>query len=109
VTGCWRKIHTKELHTLHQISESLKSRMRWVESVVCIEVMNPCKIFFGKTPEKRPFKRPRHMQKKVKQSVYMPWRRLGGGRRYSSYSFTTSALNGGEWSASRPGQAYAKG
>jgi hypothetical protein len=24
-------------------------------------------------------------------------------RRYSSYSFTTSALDGGEWSASRPG------
>jgi hypothetical protein len=31
---------------------------------------------------------------------------LGGGeRRYSSYSFTTSALDGGEWSASRPGRA----
>jgi hypothetical protein len=26
-------------------------------------------------------------------------------RRYSSYSFTTSALEGGEWSASRPGRA----
>jgi hypothetical protein len=25
--------------------------------------------------------------------------------RYSSYSFTTSALDGGEWSASRPGRA----
>jgi hypothetical protein len=24
------------------------------------------------------------------------------GRRFSSYSFTTSALDGGEWSASRP-------
>jgi hypothetical protein len=24
---------------------------------------------------------------------------------YSSYSFTTSALNGGEWSALRPGRA----
>jgi hypothetical protein len=30
---------------------------------------------------------------------------LGGERRYSSYSFTTSALDGGEWSASRPGRA----
>jgi hypothetical protein len=28
-----------------------------------------------------------------------------GGRRYSSYSFFTSALDGGEWSASRPGRA----
>jgi hypothetical protein len=26
-------------------------------------------------------------------------------RRYSSYSFSTSALDGGEWSASRPGRA----
>jgi hypothetical protein len=30
-----------------------------------------------------------------------PW----GERRYSSYSFSTSALDGGEWSASRPGRA----
>jgi hypothetical protein len=28
-------------------------------------------------------------------------------RRYSSYSFSTSALDGGEWSASRPGRAFA--
>jgi hypothetical protein len=27
---------------------------------------------------------------------------LGGERKYSSYSFTTSALDGGEWSASCP-------
>jgi hypothetical protein len=30
---------------------------------------------------------------------------LGGGEEYSSHSFTTSALDGGEWSASRPGHA----
>jgi hypothetical protein len=34
---------------------------------------------------------------------YTPWWRLGE-RRYSSYSFLTSALDG-EWSASRPGRA----
>jgi hypothetical protein len=28
---------------------------------------------------------------------------------YSSYSFTTSAVGGGEWSASRPGRALAPG
>jgi hypothetical protein len=28
-----------------------------------------------------------------------------GERMYSSYSFKTSALDGGEWSASRPGRA----
>jgi hypothetical protein len=33
----------------------------------------------------------------------------GGERRYSSYSFTTSALDGGEWSASRPGRAFTPG
>jgi hypothetical protein len=41
---------------------------------------------------------------KVKLSRYMPWRHMGGERRYSSYSYTTSALDGGEWSASRPGR-----
>jgi hypothetical protein len=40
----------------------------------------------------------------VKPSRYTPWRRLGG-EEYSSYSFTTSELDGGEWSASRPGRA----
>jgi hypothetical protein len=33
-----------------------------------------------------------------------------GEKRYSSYSFLTSALDGGEWSASRPGRAlYPRG
>jgi hypothetical protein len=42
---------------------------------------------------------------KTKQSS--PAERHGsawGERRYSSFSFTTSALDGGEWSASRPGR-----
>jgi hypothetical protein len=38
---------------------------------------------------------------KVKQSHYTPRRRLGQ-KRYSSYSFSISLLDGGEWSASRP-------
>jgi hypothetical protein len=41
-----------------------------------------------------------------------PARRHGGvwgERRYSSYSFSTSALDGGEWSASRPGRAFTPG
>jgi hypothetical protein len=45
---------------------------------------------------------------KVKLSRYTPWRRLGE-RIYSSYSFTTSTLAGGEWSASRHGRALALG
>jgi hypothetical protein len=32
-----------------------------------------------------------------------------GERMYSSYSFTTLALDGGEWSASRPGRALPPG
>jgi hypothetical protein len=32
-----------------------------------------------------------------------------GERRYSSYSFLTWALDGGEWSASRPGRALPPG
>jgi hypothetical protein len=32
-----------------------------------------------------------------------------GGEEYSSYSFMTSALDGGEWSASRPGRALPPG
>jgi hypothetical protein len=31
-----------------------------------------------------------------------------GERRYSSYSFMASALDGGEWSASRPGRAFSQ-
>jgi hypothetical protein len=34
---------------------------------------------------------------------------LGGERRYSSYSFSTSALDGGERSASRPGRVLPPG
>jgi hypothetical protein len=33
----------------------------------------------------------------------------GGERRYSSYSNLTSALDGGEWSASHPGHALPPG
>jgi hypothetical protein len=34
---------------------------------------------------------------------------LGGEKIYSSYSFSTSALDGGEWSSSRPCRALAPG
>jgi hypothetical protein len=34
---------------------------------------------------------------------------LGGEMRHRSYSFSTSALDGGEWSASRPGSALPPG
>jgi hypothetical protein len=47
-----------------------------------------------------------HNTKKLKLSDYTPLRRLGE-RRYSSYSFSTSALDGGQWSASRLSSALA--
>jgi hypothetical protein len=43
--------------------------------------------------------------KKVKQSHNIPKRE----RRYRSYSFATSALDGGEWSVSRPGCTLPQG
>jgi hypothetical protein len=45
---------------------------------------------------------------KLKLYQYTPWRRLRE-RRYSSYSFMTSALYRAEWSASRPSRALAPG
>jgi hypothetical protein len=45
---------------------------------------------------------------KLKQTHYTPRRQLGE-RRYSSYSFSTSALDGGECSASCLGRALAPG
>jgi hypothetical protein len=44
----------------------------------------------------------------VKQSHYTQLK-CRRERRYSSYSFITSALDGGEWSASRPGRALTPG
>jgi hypothetical protein len=45
---------------------------------------------------------------KLKLSHYMPRRRLGG-EEYNSYSFSTSALDRGEWSASCPDRVLALG
>jgi hypothetical protein len=45
---------------------------------------------------------------RLKLSHYTPRRRLEE-RRYSSYSFSTSALDGYEWSVSRPGRSLPPG
>jgi hypothetical protein len=47
--------------------------------------------------------------KKVKVVPLHSTEVLLGDRRYSSYSFLTSALEGGEWSASHPGRALPPG
>jgi hypothetical protein len=46
---------------------------------------------------------------KVKSRLATPHGGVSGERRYSSYSFTTSALDGGEWSALRHGRALPHG
>jgi hypothetical protein len=49
---------------------------------------------------------------KVKKGKVVPLHSIEahlGDRRYSSYSFLTSALEGGEWSASRPGRTLPPG
>jgi hypothetical protein len=56
---------------------------------------------FGKNPKTRPWV----LQILRGQAVLLYAMEALGERRYSSYSFLTSALNGGEWSASRPGRA----
>jgi len=48
-------------------------------------------------------------QKQKREVVPLPPCRRQGGEKYSSYSFLTSALDGGEWSASRPGRALPLG
>jgi hypothetical protein len=45
---------------------------------------------------------------KVKLSRYTPWRHMGE-RRYSSYSFLTSALDGGEWVSVTPRPRFTPG
>jgi hypothetical protein len=49
--------------------------------------------------------------RKENLSRYTPWESGGGGggRQFDTYSFLTSALERGEWSASRPGRALPRG
>jgi hypothetical protein len=46
-----------------------------------------------------------HRNKPIKSCVTTRYEGAWGETKYSSYSFSTSALDGGEWSASRPGRA----
>jgi hypothetical protein len=50
-----------------------------------------------------------HRYIKVKLSRYTPWKHMEWEEVYSSCSFLTLALDGGEWSASRPGRALPPG
>jgi hypothetical protein len=58
------------------------------------------------------FNRKWHIERPRSGKQSSPATRHGGAwgeRRYSSYSFLTSALDGGEWSASRPDRALPRG
>jgi hypothetical protein len=64
VTGCWRKLHNDELHSLcssPSIIRMIKSRwMRWAGHVTRMgERRNACRILVGKPEGKRPLGRPR--------------------------------------------------
>jgi hypothetical protein len=48
------------------------------------------------------------ISKLLKLSHHTPWRRVGK-MRHSFYSFSTSAIDGGKWSVSRPNRTLAPG
>jgi hypothetical protein len=75
----------------------------WLLSLLTIQVpaLSGCKCFCSTSCKF-------DQQLKLKLSHYTP-RRCLGEMRYSSYSFLTSALDGGELSASRPGRSLAPG
>jgi hypothetical protein len=50
----------------------------------------------------------RERERERERAVRLPSYRREGRKEYSSYSFLTSALDGGEWAA-RPGSALAPG
>jgi hypothetical protein len=64
------------------------------------------KCWFGNTvPEHEAVCMTRQTNDKKKSSPATRHGGTWGERRYSSYSFLTSALDGGEWSVSHPGRA----
>jgi hypothetical protein len=63
VAGCWRKLHTKELHNLYTLPSIIwviKSRMRWEGNVACMEAINAYSILVGKPEGKRALRRTMH-------------------------------------------------
>jgi hypothetical protein len=55
---------------------------------------------------------PLELHTRISETKAVPQHTYGGARgenKYASYSSTISALDGGEWSASRPGRAFPRG
>jgi hypothetical protein len=96
--------HYACLPALNPVLENFVVNVHTIESV-CLQSRVCCELWIRYEKMRlRPVLKHILKEKKAKQSRYTPWRRLGE-RRYSSCSFLTSALDGHEWSASRPGRA----
>jgi hypothetical protein len=89
---------------------SLNFQVSWVTTSFSrmILLLEVCWLLWGRYVFMPQFTLVFNAHNKAKQSHYTPRWRLGE-RKYSSYSFLTSALDGGEWSASRPGRALPRG
>ena len=66
VTGEWRKLHKEELNDLYCspniVQVKTSRRMRWAGHVACMgERRGIYKVMVGKSEEKRPLGRPRHI------------------------------------------------
>jgi hypothetical protein len=103
--GCRRKWQGSILLLSQHSREALVSN-QWFATPLGIRKI--FQVVYGKISVVAYFCLVLHDKAKVSQSHYTPLRPCGQ-RRYSSYTFMTSALDGGEWSASRPGHALAPG
>jgi hypothetical protein len=114
VTGEWRKLHNEELHNLYSspgIIRQVKSRrMRLAGPVARMGEERKVYKVLVRSPKERDHLEDQGLGGKMGSEWILLLGRLACGERsYSSYSFPTSSLDGGEWSASRLGRALAPG
>jgi hypothetical protein len=110
VTGDWQKLRNEELRYLYSSPHIIRMigsrRIRWTEYVEHMGHEKCVKICVGNSEWKRPLGKYECSRGKA---VPLPPCRRQGWEEYSSYSFLTSALDEGEWSASRPGRTLPSG
>jgi hypothetical protein len=76
---------------------------------MCIFAVRISEFFWSANPWKCSVKVAREIYTKTKAVALHAMEALEGERRYSSYPFSTLALDAVEWSASRPDRALAPG